>query len=280
MRLHVADLHRRGVRAQQRPHVVGAPDLALDRRRQIQRVLHVARGMLGRHVQRVEAVPLVLDLGAFDDGEAHAREDLFHPLAHDGQRMAVAERGGAAGQRDVDGAGRARGCARPRSLIVGPARLDRLLQLVGVAADAPSSGRAGRCAISCIQDGDDAVLAAEIAVADGLRVARRGAPARARPRTRRAVRDRRRLSGRSVIGGDSQVTKARSPKSRSRICQASMSATRSARSLRRLRRGAAVFAALFACSASVANAAGLAIASSDRLLRSSVTPAFFRPLMN
>ena len=39
--------------------------------------------MLGRHVQRVEAVPLVLDLGPFDDREAHAREDLFHLLAHD-----------------------------------------------------------------------------------------------------------------------------------------------------------------------------------------------------
>src|SRR5262245_51399149 len=35
-----------------------------------------------------------------------------------------------------------------------------------------------------------------------------------------------------------------------------------------------------ACWASLANAAGLAMASSDRLLRSSVTPAFLSPLMN
>ena len=43
--------------------------------------------------------------------------------------------------------------------------------------------------------------------------------------------------------------------------------------------GAALALAL-ACFARLANAAGLAIASSDRLLRSSVTPAFFSPLMN
>src|SRR5262245_16816356 len=35
-----------------------------------------------------------------------------------------------------------------------------------------------------------------------------------------------------------------------------------------------------ACCASLANAVGLAMASSDRLLRSSVTPAFFSPLMS
>ena len=42
----------------------------------------------------------------------------------------------------------------------------------------------------------------------------------------------------------------------------------------------AIFAAALACLASVANAAGLEMASSDRLLRSSVMPAFFRPLIN
>src|SRR4029077_13603530 len=43
---------------------------------------------------------------------------------------------------------------------------------------------------------------------------------------------------------------------------------------------AAVLAAPFACLARLAKAAGLAIASSDRLLRSSVTPAFLRPLIS
>src|SRR5476649_1406675 len=41
----------------------------------------------------------------------------------------------------------------------------------------------------------------------------------------------------------------------------------------------AIFAAALACFASVANAAGLEIANSDRLLRSSVIPAFFKPLI-
>ena len=49
-----------------RSSVAGRPRPA-NLARQVQRVLHVARGMLGRHVQRVEVVPLVLDLRALDD---------------------------------------------------------------------------------------------------------------------------------------------------------------------------------------------------------------------
>ena len=41
--------------------------------RQIERVLHVARRMLGRHVQRFEVVPVVFELGAVDDLVAHRR---------------------------------------------------------------------------------------------------------------------------------------------------------------------------------------------------------------
>ena len=139
VRLHVADLHRRGVRPQQRAHVVGAAGLASDRRREIQRVLHVARGMLGRHVQRVEAVPLVFDLRAFDDGEAHAREDR---LPSDRERWSSGWRWPsarhAAGQRDVDGAGRPRERAGALD-VVGPARFD---------APASARWRAGRCRAS------------------------------------------------------------------------------------------------------------------------------------
>ena len=51
VRLHVADLHRRGVRAQQRPRVVGRSNHQCTERCEIERVLHVARGMLRRHVQ-------------------------------------------------------------------------------------------------------------------------------------------------------------------------------------------------------------------------------------
>ena len=120
------------------------------RRGQIQRVLHVARGMLGRHVQRVEAVPLVFDLRTFDDGETHAREDGFHAFADERERMAMAERGRAARQRDVDRAGWTCARARRDSSERRPARFDRLLQFVGEAADLALLRPAVRRASCCI----------------------------------------------------------------------------------------------------------------------------------
>ena len=87
--LHVADLHPRRVRPQQRRRRARS---RAHRRGEVQRVLHVARGMLGRHVERFEVVVVVFELGAFDDEEPEAREDGFDALAQDGQRMAVADR--------------------------------------------------------------------------------------------------------------------------------------------------------------------------------------------
>ena len=119
--LHVPDLHRGRVRAQQRERLRRVRSLSasrcaverINRRRQrlreIQRVLHVARRVVGRHVERFEVVIVVLDLRAFEDLIAEAREDLLHLLAHQAERMAIAEHRRAAGQRDVD---RARGSAR------------------------------------------------------------------------------------------------------------------------------------------------------------------------
>ena len=74
----------------------------------------------------------------------------------------------AARKRDVDGAGRR---LIAGALLVGlPARLDRLLQLVRVKADALL--RVGGGAAKQLHPrGDDAVLASEVAVAEGLRVA-------------------------------------------------------------------------------------------------------------
>jgi hypothetical protein len=60
-----ADLHRRGMRAQQ-PAIL-----------EVERVVHGARRMIGRNVQRFEIVEVVLDLGAFGDLEAGAPEDLL-----------------------------------------------------------------------------------------------------------------------------------------------------------------------------------------------------------
>ena len=69
LRLHHADLHRRRVRAQQ--HLLGLAEL------HVERVLHRARRMAGREVERLEVVPVVLDLGPFGDPVAEADEDVL-----------------------------------------------------------------------------------------------------------------------------------------------------------------------------------------------------------
>ena len=146
--LHVADLHRRGVRAQQRRRAdlrlrrtaaercpsVRAPGPADDRRLQVERVLHVARGMIRRHVERFEVVEVVFDFRPFEDLVAHAREDVFDLLADAHQRVHAAERQLAAGQRHVDGAGGRPAGAERRAPLV-ERGLDLGLQLVDERAD-------------------------------------------------------------------------------------------------------------------------------------------------
>src|SRR5262249_41108217 len=69
------------------------------------RVLHVAGRVLGRHVERVETVPLVFNFGPFHDRKSHACEDFFHAIADDGQRMPVAQMERATGERHVEAIG-------------------------------------------------------------------------------------------------------------------------------------------------------------------------------
>ena len=69
VRFHVADLDRRRVRAQ---HVA-----ALD----VERVVHRARRMVLRHVERGEVVEVVLDLRAVGDLEAERAEQRLDALA-------------------------------------------------------------------------------------------------------------------------------------------------------------------------------------------------------
>src|SRR6476659_207613 len=125
--------------------------------------------MFGRHVQCVEAMPVVLGLRTLDDGESHAREDRLELVADDGERMPMAERRHAPRKRDVD---RSRGPGGGfGALRVGlPARLNRLLQLVRIAADVLLLV-GGRRANRLHPGGDDAVLPSEVAVADRLRIA-------------------------------------------------------------------------------------------------------------
>ena len=85
---------------------MSAPCAADDRNAQIQRVLHVAGGMIRRHVQRFEVVVVVLDFGSLEDLVAHAGEDVFDLLADTHQRVDAPDRRLASGQGDIDGSRR------------------------------------------------------------------------------------------------------------------------------------------------------------------------------
>src|SRR6185312_14109133 len=90
---HGADLHRRGMRAQEAPV------------REIERVVHRPRGVIGREVERLEVVEIVLDLRTRGDLEARAAKDLLHAQARQRDWMEPAALLAAARQRDVDAAG-------------------------------------------------------------------------------------------------------------------------------------------------------------------------------
>ena len=89
---HRADLHRRGVRAQQPPV------------REIERVVHRARGMIRRDVERFEVVEVVFDLGPGGHIEAGAPEQRLDAQARARDGMQRAPLFAAPRQRDVDAA--------------------------------------------------------------------------------------------------------------------------------------------------------------------------------
>ena len=100
----------------------------------VERVLHVARGVIRGHVERFEVVVVVFDLGSLEHLVAEAREDLDHFIANEAERVPVAELRHTAGQRDVDGICRA---ARGSELLfeLGERGLDLFLQIVGGLAE-------------------------------------------------------------------------------------------------------------------------------------------------
>ena len=67
-----------------------------------QRVLHLPRGVVGRDVERVEVVPLGLDLGPLGDLVAHRDEHVGQPVGDHRDRVPGARRRPVVGQRDVD----------------------------------------------------------------------------------------------------------------------------------------------------------------------------------
>jgi hypothetical protein len=88
--LHGADLHGRGVGAE-KPAV-----------RQIKGVLLVARGVIGRGVEGVEAMPFGFHVRTFGERKAHPPENADPAIEHLGEGMQAAQLGGDAGKRDVD----------------------------------------------------------------------------------------------------------------------------------------------------------------------------------
>ncbi len=85
LRLHHADLHGRRVRAQHDAAWLAEVDE--------QRVPHAPRGMLRRHVERGEVVPVAFDLGTFADGEAEADEHVLEVVVRLGDEVQVATLG-------------------------------------------------------------------------------------------------------------------------------------------------------------------------------------------
>ena len=111
----VADLHGRRVRAQDAA--------ALD----VEGVLHVARGVVGRHVQRLEVVPVGLDLRPRADHEPELEEDVLDLAPHLRQRVQRPQPPTARRQRHVDDARQ----VFAQALLVEPGQPlgDRLLDL-------------------------------------------------------------------------------------------------------------------------------------------------------
>ena len=123
--------------------------------RQVERVLHVARGMVRRHVERFEVVVVVLDLRAFEHLVAQAREDVLAPRSRtrlSGWRRPSARR--AARQRDVHGVGRAaRSAASAASRSASAASTSRL-ELVDAAGRRLRARRAAAPRACSMQAGD------------------------------------------------------------------------------------------------------------------------------
>ena len=196
VRLQIADLHRRGVRAQQpargrlRPvrRVAGGAFWVSAVRVDPDRVPHVARGMVARDAQAVEVVRVPLDLGALDDVEAHLSEDALHGATgeRDGVQLALGQ--GARGQRHVDRGGglRGGGAAAQRLAALVEGRFERVLEPVRALANR-GPVRRGQIA-DAAQDARQQPFAAQVARAPVVQRGRVGRGGRGR--------DGRRLPGR------------------------------------------------------------------------------------
>jgi len=74
-------------------------------RLEVEGVLHCARRVEFRHVERSEVVPLILDFRTFGDREAEVREDLGKLVHHLAHRVDASARRVGGGEREVDALG-------------------------------------------------------------------------------------------------------------------------------------------------------------------------------
>ena len=72
---HRSDLHGRSVGAQESPVW------------KIKCVLFIACGMIGRSVERIEAMPFAFDVGPIRERESHSAENRDRPVEHLGEGM-------------------------------------------------------------------------------------------------------------------------------------------------------------------------------------------------
>ena len=97
LRLHRPDLRGRGLGAQQ--------EFRVPRNRDVQGVLHRPCGVIRWDIERLEVVPVVLDLRPLHHAEAEAREDADHLALDERHRVQRAGAGATPGQGEVDTVG-------------------------------------------------------------------------------------------------------------------------------------------------------------------------------
>ena len=113
---------------------VRSKQFGVARHAHVEGILHRAGRMVGRDVQRLEVVPVVLDLRAFGDTEPEAREDLDGLALDDRERVEAAQPRRAPGQAHVEPVGLEQGVlgqALQGLALGGERRLQCLACLVG-----------------------------------------------------------------------------------------------------------------------------------------------------
>ena len=127
---------------------------------EVEGVVHRARRVIRRNVQRLEVVELVFHLGALGDLVARAREQLLDALAHARDRVQRARGLAAPRQRHVDGAA--------DELALDPLALERRAPLLDGFLDSCLGGvdaRAGRRALGGLECGQALELLGQQALA-------------------------------------------------------------------------------------------------------------------